>query len=76
MTQKKENPILVIGGTGTQGGNVARELLAQGHRVRVLSRNPQSAAAKKIEEKGAEIVQGDMSDVASLEPALKLSLIH
>ena len=31
---------LVTGATGTQGGATARALLAAGHRVRILTRNP------------------------------------
>ena len=63
--------ILVIGGTGTQGGNVARELLKHGHRVRVLSRNPESAAAAQIAQLGAEVVQGNLGDAASLAAAMQ-----
>lgn len=71
MMEKASQPILIIGGTGVQGGNVARELLKHDYRVRVLSRNPQSAAAQEIAAKGAEIVQGDMADADSLAPAMK-----
>lgn len=71
MTQKSSNLILVVGGTGTQGGNVARELLAHGNCVRVLTRNLNSAAAKQIALKGAETVQGDLGDLASLEAAME-----
>jgi uncharacterized protein YbjT (DUF2867 family) len=71
MEQNTLKSILVIGGTGTQGGNVARELLKHGHRVRILTRNAESAAAKQMAAKGAEIVQGDLSDLASLEPAME-----
>lgn len=71
MEQKTLRLILVIGGTGTQGGNAARELLAHGHRVRVLTRNPDSAAARGIAEKGAEVVQGDMADISSLQPVME-----
>lgn len=70
MIEIASQPILVVGGTGVQGGNVARELLKQNYRVRVLSRNPQSAAAQEIAAKGAEVIQGDMADVHSLEPAM------
>jgi uncharacterized protein YbjT (DUF2867 family) len=70
MEPNKARLILVIGGTGTQGGNVARELLKHGHRVRILSRNPESAAAQAIADKGAELIQGDLADAASLEPAM------
>jgi uncharacterized protein YbjT (DUF2867 family) len=70
MEPNKARLILVIGGTGTQGGNVARELLKHGHRVRILTRNPESAAAQAIAAKGAELIQGDLADAASLEPAM------
>ncbi|NDV96608.1 NmrA/HSCARG family protein [Dysgonomonas sp. 521] len=71
MALKTSPLILVIGGTGTQGGNVARELLKNGHRVRILTRNPESIAAKQMVEAGAEVVKGDMSDLQSLEPAMQ-----
>ena len=71
MLQKTSKPILVVGGTGVQGGNVARELLAHGYQIRVLSRNSQSDSAKAITAKGAEVVQGDMSDIDSLAPAME-----
>lgn len=63
--------ILVIGATGTQGGKVARELLAHGHRIRILTRNPDAPAAQKLLEDGAEVVRGDMGDPASLDEALR-----
>ncbi len=63
--------ILVVGGTGTQGGNVARELLAYGHQVRVLSRNPESFAAQQIAAKGANVVKGDLGDFNALLPVMK-----
>jgi len=37
--------ILVTGATGQQGGAVARELLAAGHSVRAMTRNPDGEAA-------------------------------
>ncbi|KPK60951.1 MAG: hypothetical protein AMS21_09305 [Gemmatimonas sp. SG8_38_2] len=63
--------ILVTGATGQQGGAVARELLAAGHRVRAMTRNPDSEAAKALADLGAEVVQGDLNDTASLERAVK-----
>jgi uncharacterized protein YbjT (DUF2867 family) len=73
MTPKgnANHAILVVGGTGTQGGNVARELLSHGHSIRVLTRDPDSDAAVRIGNLGAEIARGDMEDIASLEPALE-----
>jgi len=63
--------ILVTGATGQQGGAVARELLAAGHKVRAMTRNPDSEAAKALADLGAEVVRGDLNDTASLERALK-----
>lgn len=62
--------ILVTGATGQQGGAVARELLARGHRVRALTRKPESAPAQALKSKGAEIVPGNLDDAASLDRAL------
>ncbi|MWV42505.1 NAD(P)H-binding protein [Paenibacillus sp. HJL G12] len=66
----KARPIWVVGGTGTQGGNVARELLKHGHRVRILTRNPESAIARQMAAQGTELILGDLADAASLEPAM------
>ena len=62
--------ILVTGATGQQGGAVARELLRRGHRVRALTRNPESAKAQALRKLDAEIVKGDLDDQASLTNAL------
>ncbi|MCL6459379.1 MAG: NmrA family NAD(P)-binding protein [Gorillibacterium sp.] len=62
--------ILVVGGTGTQGGNVARELLAHGHRVRTFTRHPESEAAQLLVKAGAEVVYGDMSMPETLSEVL------
>lgn len=64
--------ILVTGATGAQGGSVARHLLARGRfGVRALTRNPASEAARALTAAGAEVVQGDLADRASLRAALK-----
>jgi uncharacterized protein YbjT (DUF2867 family) len=62
--------ILVTGATGQQGGAVARELLAKGHKVRAMTRKPDGPAARELKALGAEIVAGDLDDAASLERAL------
>lgn len=62
--------ILVTGATGQQGGATARELLAAGHKVRAMTRNPASDAARALAALGAEVIQGDLNDQASLERAL------
>jgi uncharacterized protein YbjT (DUF2867 family) len=66
----KTGTILVTGATGHQGGAVARALLAGGHKVRAMSRKPDGEAARALAGKGAEVVRGDLDDVASLEKAL------
>ena len=62
--------ILVSGATGNQGGAVARELLARGHRVRAMTRKPESENTRKLAALGAEVVAGDLDDEASLARAL------
>jgi uncharacterized protein YbjT (DUF2867 family) len=59
--------VLVAGATGNQGGAVTRELLACGrYQVRAMTRKPQSERAAGLRELGAEVVQGDFDDEASL----------
>src|SRR6266571_7633426 len=62
--------ILVTGATGKQGGSVARDLLANGHKVRAMTRKPDGEAARALARLGAEIVPGDLDDAASLERAV------
>src|SRR5438445_10401688 len=59
--------VVVTGATGTQGGATARALLAAGHRVRALTRRPDSAA--DLHELGAEVVTADFDDPSSLDRA-------
>lgn len=59
---------LVTGATGFLGSHVARQLLARGERVRVLARK--SSDRRMIEGIGAEIVEGDLRDPASLPNAV------
>ncbi len=64
--------ILVTGGTGSQGGSVARMLLKQRKfAVRILTRDASAPNARILERAGAEIVQGDMEDVNSLFRAMQ-----
>jgi uncharacterized protein YbjT (DUF2867 family) len=62
--------IVVTGATGKQGGAIARELLAKGHKVRAMTRKPGSPAAREIAKLGAQVVVGDLDDAASLERSL------
>lgn len=59
--------ILIVGGTGALGSATARLLLQRGQEVRVMTRDPQRATALK--EMGADVVQGDLRDKASLVQA-------
>ncbi len=63
-------PVLVTAATGRQGGATARALLAGGGTaVRVLVRNPEAPNAKALAAAGAEVVVGDLDDLASLRAA-------
>lgn len=62
-------PILVTGATGQQGGAVARALLAKGQKIRVMTRHPEKAAS--LAQSGAEVVQGDLTNQANLQMALR-----
>jgi dihydroflavonol-4-reductase len=59
----------VTGATGLLGNNLVRELLAEGHSVRALVRSAEKAA-RVLGDTGAEVVAGDMEDVAAFAPAL------
>jgi uncharacterized protein YbjT (DUF2867 family) len=63
--------ILVTGATGTQGGAVARELLERGYAVRALTRDPESEESQALAGLGAEMVQGDYADTASIAAAME-----
>ena len=69
MASDNNELILVYGATGAQGGPVARRLLEEGRRIRVLTRNADHAEA--LREAGAEIAVGELADPASLEAASK-----
>jgi uncharacterized protein YbjT (DUF2867 family) len=63
--------IAVTGATGQQGGAVARKLLADGWKVRALTRDIKKPAAQELASLGAEIVAGDMEDRAQLDAAFQ-----
>jgi len=58
--------VLVTGATGQQGGSVARALLGKGHRVRALTRHPDSGPARDLARLGAETVYANFDDRLSL----------
>ena len=57
--------VLVTGATGFTGGHLARRLLREGWRVRVLVRT--QPAAKRWQTDGAEAVIGDLTDAAAVD---------
>ena len=59
----------VAGITGHVGGAAARKLLAAGHTVRTLARDPQKAA--EWAQKGVDVRQGDFTDPAAVAGALE-----
>jgi uncharacterized protein YbjT (DUF2867 family) len=67
----KKGVILVFGATGQQGGSVAAALLKAGWPVRALVRDPASNKSAALRDAGAETVQGDLSDSASLRAAME-----
>ena len=57
--------ILLVGGTGSIGRHVAERAIADGHRIRILTRRPTAAPT------GADTVEGDLTDPASLAAAVE-----
>jgi len=63
--------IAVTGGAGQQGSAVARHLLKNGWHVRTLTRDPNKPASQALAQAGAEVVQADNEDRASLDSAFQ-----
>lgn len=66
--------VAIAGATGAQGGGLARAILndpASPFAVRALTRNPASARARALAELGAEVVQADVDDPASVATAFE-----
>ena len=64
--------IAVVGATGSQGGGLARAILAEpdgDFAVRALTRHPDSERAGELHEMGAEIVQADLDDEPTVAKA-------
>jgi uncharacterized protein YbjT (DUF2867 family) len=60
--------VLVIGASGFLGRNVAKGLLEQGYAVRCSARSPEKV--KDLAAAGCKVVQGDISDAASMARAV------
>ena len=65
--------VLVIGATGQQCGPLARLLLQNKHKVYALTgnRNARSSAIQDLENRGANIVEGNLDDPDSLQQVVK-----
>ena len=72
MNAAQEGPILVTGAAGDLGAigrNLSALLLAKGHKVRALVRR-QDERAEALRRLGAEVVQGDLTDLSSMHRAM------
>jgi uncharacterized protein YbjT (DUF2867 family) len=67
----RQRTYFVAGATGKQGGALARQLLARGQRVRILTRNPGGSAARRLQRSGAELHPGGFDDAGPLEGAMR-----
>src|SRR5882757_8561041 len=70
---KHDNPILVTGAAGAVGGigrNLTELLLARGRKVRALVQREDERAAA-LRRLGAEVVEGDLTDLASMHRAIE-----
>src|SRR5260370_6427355 len=69
--QPMADTMLVVGATGMQGGGVARHLLERGAiKIRCLTRRPDSAPPKLLQQPGADVVEADLDDPASIRRAM------
>ena len=66
--------IAVVGGAGATGGGLARAILADpagGYACRVITRTPDSTAARALADQGATVVRADLDDADSLVAAFE-----
>lgn len=64
--------IVVAGATGAQGGGLVRAICADragAFRARALTRDPEAAKARQLAALGAEVVQANLDDAASVARA-------
>lgn len=66
-----ERPVLVLGATGGQGGAVIDALSGADAALRALVRDPNSASARRLSDRGIEVVAGSLDDRDSLTAAMR-----
>ncbi|KAI1145101.1 NAD(P)-binding protein [Nemania diffusa] len=72
MASTTKKIIAVIGATGRQGSSVARTFSALPNwHVRAITRQPSSEKATQLADLGCELLQADLTDVASLSRAFE-----
>jgi uncharacterized protein YbjT (DUF2867 family) len=64
-----QGKVLVTGATGDTGRATVDELLARGHQVRALAHGDDDRS-KKLQERGVEVVYGDLLDFGQVKAAL------
>jgi uncharacterized protein YbjT (DUF2867 family) len=74
ISQESSSPLfVVIGSTGVQGRSVIKAIEESKHpyRVRAITRDTSSAAARALEDIGWETFKADVDDVESLKGAFE-----
>ena len=61
----------MTGGTGNQGGAVARNLVQQGFTVKVLTRNIESPKSQNLKNLNIELINGDLNNTDTFREHLK-----
>jgi uncharacterized protein YbjT (DUF2867 family) len=64
----QELTVVVTGSTGKQGGAVARGLLERGHKVRAVTRDPNSSQAQLLANAGATLVAASITKAPKERP--------
>jgi uncharacterized protein YbjT (DUF2867 family) len=65
-----KGPVLVIGATGQQGRATTGQLLRRGWEVQAFVRDLESPAATKLRSAGANLIEGDLGEPASVRAAM------
>jgi len=70
VKRHQSKTILVTGATGKQGGAAVEHLRQRGFSIRAITRRPDQDAARKLVDRGVEVLAGDLDDLDSLRRAL------